>query len=144
MCDKSFTSIPCRIVVSCGISSRFQLLSPSQRLVAHALLTRPLLRYHPKTISPFNLHVLSTPPAFVLSQDQTLSLKLFQRSLADVNKLIRSFRPSVCPGSSSQTLAFLYSAVCYFQGTVPVRRYRARNCILTNSFKFVNTVFASV
>ena len=88
--------------------------------------------------------MLSTPPAFVLSQDQTLSLKLFQRSLADVNKLIRSFRPSVCPGSSSQTLAFCIVLICYFQGTGPVRRYRARNCILTNSFKFVNTVIASV
>ena len=28
------------------------------------------------TICPFDLHVLSTPPAFVLSQDQTLMLKL--------------------------------------------------------------------
>ena len=27
----------------CGISSRFQLLSPSERQVAHALLTRPPL-----------------------------------------------------------------------------------------------------
>jgi hypothetical protein len=25
---------------------------------------------------PFNLHVLGTPPAFVLSQDQTLNIKL--------------------------------------------------------------------
>ena len=27
--------------------------------------------------SPFDLHVLSTPPAFILSQDQTLMLKFF-------------------------------------------------------------------
>ena len=26
-------------------------------------------------MSPFDLHVLSTPPAFILSQDQTLMLK---------------------------------------------------------------------
>ena len=35
----------------CGISSRFQLLSPSERQVAHALLTRPPLSlplFHPK------------------------------------------------------------------------------------------------
>lgn len=32
-------------VVSCGISVRFQTLSPSERQVAHALLTRPPLRY---------------------------------------------------------------------------------------------------
>ena len=27
------------------------------------------------TITPFDLHVLGTPPAFILSQDQTLMLK---------------------------------------------------------------------
>ena len=58
--------------MSCGISSRFQLLSPSERQVAHALLTRPPLTLPPKEDRPFDLHVLSTPPAFVLSQDQTL------------------------------------------------------------------------
>ena len=40
--------------------------------VIHALLTRsPLIR--PKT-DPLDLHALATPPAFVLSQDQTLHL----------------------------------------------------------------------
>ena len=43
------------------------------RQVTHALLTRPPLTI-PKN-SPFDLHVLSTPPAFILSQDQTLMLK---------------------------------------------------------------------
>ena len=60
--------------MSCGISGRFQPLSPSEGQVAHALLARPPLRY-PKAsfqISPFDLHVLGMPPAFVLSQDQTL------------------------------------------------------------------------
>ena len=38
-----FTSLPCDSVVLCGISSRFQLLSPSLRQIAHALLTRPPL-----------------------------------------------------------------------------------------------------
>ena len=61
----------------CGISSRFQLLSPSIRQVTHALLTRPPLTYTSLgfNVSPFDLHVLSTPPAFILSQDQTLMLK---------------------------------------------------------------------
>jgi hypothetical protein len=36
------------------------------------LLTRSPLTHDPKVISPFDLHVLGTPPAFVLSQDQTL------------------------------------------------------------------------
>ena len=38
-----FTSVPCGTVVLCGISSRFQLLSPVAGQVAHALLTRPPL-----------------------------------------------------------------------------------------------------
>ena len=35
---------PCDPYMLCGISSRFQLLSPTERQVAHALLTRPPLR----------------------------------------------------------------------------------------------------
>ena len=56
----------------CGISSRFQLLSPTGRQVPHALLTRSPLSEKPKSLTPFDLHVLGTPPAFVLSQDPTL------------------------------------------------------------------------
>ena len=58
----------CRSNMLCGISSRFKLLSPSERQVAHVLLTRPPLE--PKF--SLDLHVLGVPPAFVLSQDQTL------------------------------------------------------------------------
>ena len=52
--------------------------------VAHALLTRPPLTrlslgFKP---CPFDLHVLGTPPAFILSQDQTLMLKFFLTSQA--------------------------------------------------------------
>ena len=36
------------------------------------LLTRSPLEYPASEAFPFDLHVLSTPPAFVLSQDQTL------------------------------------------------------------------------
>jgi hypothetical protein len=32
---------------------------------------------HPKVTFAFDLHVLSAPPAFALSQDQTLQFKLF-------------------------------------------------------------------
>ena len=66
------TPWPCGLVVLCGISSRFQLLSPCIGLVVHALLTRPPLASSPKEICSFDLHGLRTPPAFVLSQDQTL------------------------------------------------------------------------
>ena len=54
------TPLPCESVVLYGISSRFQLLSPSCRQVAHALLTRPplsLLQFRPKTSSQ---HLRST------------------------------------------------------------------------------------
>ena len=34
----------CGLVTLCGISSRFQLLSPTEGQVAHALLARPPLR----------------------------------------------------------------------------------------------------
>ena len=73
-----FPSAPCGAVGLCGISSRFQLLSPTPGQVPHVLLTRSPLSYscvHPKATAettPFDLHVLGAPPAFVLSQDQTL------------------------------------------------------------------------
>ena len=68
----------CDPIISCGISTAFVVLSPSERQVAHALLTRPPLSvtiFPPKGSvgkTPFDLHVLGTPPAFILSQDQTL------------------------------------------------------------------------
>ena len=45
------------------------------RQVAHVLLTRPPLNPFPKELHSLDLHVLGTPPAFVLSQDQTLNKK---------------------------------------------------------------------
>ena len=47
------------------------------RQVAHVLLTRPPLKQFiaSYSLSPLDLHVLGTPPAFVLSQDQTLTKK---------------------------------------------------------------------
>ena len=55
-----------------GISSGFPELSPAKRHVAHALLTRSPLSTRASPSFSFDLHVLSMPPAFVLSQDQTL------------------------------------------------------------------------
>src|SRR5688572_1564484 len=55
-----------------GISPGFPELSRSQGQVTHVLLTRSPLIHPASWASPFDLHVLSTPPAFVLSQDQTL------------------------------------------------------------------------
>ena len=69
------TSASFEAVVLCGISTPFGVLSPTQGKVTHVLLTRaPLYRGR----SPFScdLHVLGAPLTFVLSQDQTLQLKL--------------------------------------------------------------------
>src|SRR5256885_16333194 len=55
-----------------GIRPSFPSLSRSQGQVTHVLLTRSPLEHPPKGAFPHDLHVLSTPPAFVLSQDQTL------------------------------------------------------------------------
>ena len=55
-----------------GISHRFPWLFQSLGQVAHVLLTRSPLIRPASWPSPFDLHVLSTPPAFVLSQNQTL------------------------------------------------------------------------
>ena len=46
------------------------------------LLTRSRLCPRPKPGSSLHLHVLSTPPAFVLSQDQTLREVNFMKSAA--------------------------------------------------------------
>ena len=51
-------------------------MSRSSRQVTHVLLTRSRLCPRPKPGSSLHLHVLSMPPAFVLSQDQTLRKRL--------------------------------------------------------------------
>src|SRR3954468_12547384 len=61
--------------VASGIRHPFRQLSQSEGQITHVLLTRSPLEYPPKGAFPLDLHVLSTPPAFVLSQDQTLHRK---------------------------------------------------------------------
>ena len=55
-----------------GISPSFLGLSRSSGQVAHVLRTRSPLPPGPKPRFSLDLHVLGAPPAFVLSQDQTL------------------------------------------------------------------------
>ena len=66
------TTSSCDAAALSGISSAFAELFPSYRQVAYALLTRAPV--YSGYCYPFllDLHVLGTPPAFVLSQDQTL------------------------------------------------------------------------
>ena len=70
-------------MVTCGINSPFGELSPISRQIAHVLRTLAPLDIPciaTKHI-PFDLHVLSTPPAFVLSQNQTLREKFAEYPL---------------------------------------------------------------
>ena len=63
---------PRRAVGPSGINPSFLGLSRYQGWVTHVLLTRSPLSPGPKAWFSLDLHVLSAPPAFVLSQDQTL------------------------------------------------------------------------
>ncbi len=69
---KSFISNPCELNIISGINQSFDWVSPAVRQVSYALRTRAPLGI----ATPFDLHVLSTPPAFVLSQDQTLRCRV--------------------------------------------------------------------
>jgi hypothetical protein len=62
-------------VITCGISSSFDELSPTSGQVTYVLLSRSPLTSVLANFGPFDLHVLCTPPAFVLSQNQTLRQK---------------------------------------------------------------------
>ena len=77
--DESFPTSPCGPTGTPRISRPFKRLSRRGGQVAHVILTRSPLNPPPeKETGPFDLHVLSTPPAFVLSQDQTLQTKTEQ------------------------------------------------------------------
>ena len=80
-----FLGQPCGCPSVRGISDDFSSLSPCEGQVIHVLLTRsPLTQSftlrarllpqsaHREELNPSDLHVLGTPPAFILSQDQTL------------------------------------------------------------------------
>ena len=68
---------PRRAVGPSGINPGFPGLSRYQGQITHVLLTRSPLSPVPKDRFSLDLHVLSAPPAFVLSQDQTLREELF-------------------------------------------------------------------
>ena len=78
--SSALTSASFEAVVLCCISAPFGTLSTTRGEITYVLLTRaPLNRVAPV---PFDLHVLSAPLTFVLSQDQTLQLDLERSELA--------------------------------------------------------------
>ena len=108
-CGRSFVS---------GISTPFGMLSPSEGQVAYALLTRSPLGIPPKQNSPFDLHVLSTPPAFVLSQDQTLH-KVLWKSRFGSSLLFRNYMTWSVPVSGNMTRTFIWFVVIQFSRFLP-------------------------
>ena len=73
-----------------GISTNFSVLSPCYRQVAYALRTRaPVATKLCKHsfMLPLDLHVLSLPLAFILSQDQTLHCK--KRNLLNLSSNLK-------------------------------------------------------
>ena len=86
-CSFHLTTLTCEIL--CGISSPFELLSHSSGQVTNALLTRSPLRIIAN--SPSDLHVLGTPPAFILSQDQTLRKSFISAFLHSLRFLLLPF-----------------------------------------------------
>ena len=87
------------------------MLSPSIRQVIHALLTRPPLKQESLgfILFPFDLHVLSTPPAFILSQDQTLML--YDCFIFGQNQLLANFFREF--KSDSPISRFLFPKLCF-------------------------------
>src|SRR5699024_6036283 len=68
---KSFHPLTYQGVVS-GIRPSFPGLSRSAGQITHVLLTRSPLIHPASRASSFDFHVLSTPPAFAVGQEQTL------------------------------------------------------------------------
>ena len=97
---KSLTFKRCRSNVSCGISSRFQLLSPSERQVAHTLLTRPPLSHLSKLKCFVRLacvrHAASVHPEpgsnsqYIVSQQLPLLKSLLKLSSSQKNFIVIS------------------------------------------------------
>ena len=75
-----FLTWSCDLMGISGISPSFLGLFQSSGQVPHVLLTRSPLTHVTRRSSAFDLHVLGPPPAFVLSQDQTLRRNLKQGS----------------------------------------------------------------
>ncbi len=95
-----------KAVVLRNISPAFAGLFSSRRKITQVLLTRLPLNFTIFCEIPFDLHVLGTPPAFTLSQDQTLQINwmVTEPFLAD-----RFRPPKFCRGfvNGSTFMAFL-------------------------------------
>ena len=91
--QRHFLTRPCDPERISGINPGFPGLSRSSGQVTHVLLTRSPLRHTqwlPTEYASLDLHALGTPPAFVLSQDQTLQRTfMFARSYERVSNPVQ-------------------------------------------------------
>jgi hypothetical protein len=88
---------PCGSVISSGITCPFGQLSRSPGHISDSLLTRS-----PLTLAgPCDLHVLATPPAFRLSQDQTLQLFFVARVAPDAPRQTPDLHPKLLAASDT-------------------------------------------
>ena len=94
---------------------------------------------------PFDLHVLGTPPAFVLSQDQTLEFNLLNASQRFAHFLslgrVFYFRVRNSLISRSELTWLVVDALYSFQGASLSGFFRDSFVSISHPFPFVNTFF---
>ena len=113
--------------------------------IAHALLTRPPLK-HPK-VSSLDLHVLGTPPAFVLSQDQTLMFNPSQFISISLNTLRCLSQKSDClllALAQALALAVFASCSCLSVFTISFSRIACRSRSLATTFDSIAKGYSKV
>ncbi len=106
-CRKSISHPTMRWSGASGITTRFQELFRCTGQVGHALLTRSPLSPRQQAGIPFDLHVLSTPPAFILSQNRTLHKNIAesQKRLSNPFQKKSDGYPLIRKGSHTKTSA---------------------------------------
>ena len=146
MCNKSLTSPPCDRNVLCGISVRFQTLSPTHRQIAHALLTRPPLF---RDRSPFTVrlecvkHAASVhPEPGSNSLKNCISSSLPACQIAFFQSFIlASYFSTLCSKLLTRSYFFRLYLLFNFQGPLFCRSRFERSCSIAQSFSKVNTFF---
>ena len=122
----SLDILRCLKISPWGISRRFHRLSPWNGQVAHALRTLAPVAIKTSTnlrlMLPLDLHVLSLPLAFILSQDQTLHCIFFYKFLACPEpSILINFSKEI---NACTLFLVLINCTCssLFQSTFPSRR----------------------
>ena len=130
-------------MVLCGISTPFGVLFPCLGKVAHALLTRPPLKQFVASysLSPLDLHVLGTPPAFVLSQDQTLMFNPTPSTGANRSMAFLTRSESDCSFCSYFSISFSRIAPSPSGRSLSLASLATTLTIIPTSLAFVNPFF---